>query len=102
VLGISAVLFRADALTATTNTAFWCVASSSPPPRPRPGYLTVSEMFPQEVRGQAISYSSPSRSISAPWWRWSGGSTPRMSLEELAPPLTEYDDSGKEITHLPV
>ena len=56
VLAISAVLFQRDALTPSTHTIFWCVAfffasagASSP-------YLTVSEIFPLEVRGQAISY----------------------------------------------
>jgi len=56
VLGISAVLFQADALNPVTHTAFWCVSFFFASAGASAGYLTVSEIFPQEVRGQAISY----------------------------------------------
>jgi len=53
-LAITASLFKAGALTATTQTIAWCVfflasawASAA--------YLTVSEIFPLEVRAQAIA-----------------------------------------------
>lgn len=54
-LAITAVLFQQDLLTATTQVVAWsviffvasCAASSA--------YLTVSEIFPLELRGLAIS-----------------------------------------------
>ncbi len=137
VLGISAFLFQADALTATTHTAFWCVAFFFASAGASAGYLTVSEIFPQEVRGQAISYffaiaqvfgalgpvlygaligDGQSRTpmfwgyllatavmlfgalVAAVW----GVDAEGRSLEEIAPPLTEYKENGEQITHLPV
>ncbi|MFC7490856.1 MULTISPECIES: MFS transporter [unclassified Knoellia] len=56
VLAISAFLFNAGTLTAGTHTAFWCVAFFFASAGASAGYLTVSEIFPQEARGQAISY----------------------------------------------
>ncbi|WP_341810439.1 MFS transporter [Labedella gwakjiensis] len=56
VLGVSAVLFQADMLTATTQTIFWCVAFFFASAGASSAYLTVSEIFPLELRSQAISY----------------------------------------------
>lgn len=56
VLATSAVLFAQDWLTATTHTVFWCVAFFFASAGASSAYLTVSEVFPLEVRGQAISY----------------------------------------------
>jgi MFS family permease len=137
VLGVSAVLFQADALTAVTHTAFWCVAFFFASAGASAGYLTVSEIFPQEVRGQAISYffavaqcfgalgpvfygaligAGESRTpmmwgyliatavmllgalVAAVW----GVDAEGKSLEEIAPPLTEHNEKGEQITHLPV
>ena len=137
VLGISAVLFQADALTATTHTAFWCVSFFFASAGASAGYLTVSEIFPQEVRGQAISYffaiaqcfgalgpvlygaligDGESRTpmfwgyvlatgvmlfgafVAAVW----GVDAEGRSLEEIAPPLTEFDAEGNQKTNLPV
>lgn len=56
VLAASAVLFQRDALTPTTHTIFWCVAFFFASAGASSAYLTVSEIFPLEVRGQAISY----------------------------------------------
>jgi MFS family permease len=56
VLVISALLFQHDALTPTTHTIFWCVAFFFASAGASSAYLTVSEIFPLEVRGQAISY----------------------------------------------
>ncbi|MDO4412257.1 MFS transporter [Cutibacterium sp.] len=56
VLATSAVLFQRDALTPTTHTVFWCVAFFFASAGASSAYLTVSEIFPLEVRGQAISY----------------------------------------------
>lgn len=56
VLAISAVMFQRDALTPTTHTVFWCVAFFFASAGASAAYLTVSEIFPLEVRGQAISY----------------------------------------------
>lgn len=56
VLTVSAFLFQADVLTATTHTIFWCVAFFFASAGASSAYLTVSEIFPLEVRGQAISY----------------------------------------------
>ena len=56
VLTVSAFLFKAGALTATTQTLFWCLAFFFASAGASAAYLTVSEIFPLEVRGQAISY----------------------------------------------
>lgn len=56
ILAISALLFQADALNAVTQTAFWCVAFFFASAGASSAYLTVSEIFPLEVRSQAISY----------------------------------------------
>jgi MFS family permease len=53
---LSAWLFRQGVLTAGTHTAFWCVAFFFASAGASSAYLTVSEIFPLEVRGQAISY----------------------------------------------
>ena len=137
VLAISAFLFQADALTAVTHTAFWCVAFFFASAGASAGYLTVSEIFPQEVRGQAISYffsiaqvfgalgpvlygaligDGKDRTpmfwgyllatgvmllgalVAAVW----GVDAEGKSLEEIAPPLTEFDEQGNQKTLLPV
>lgn len=137
ILGISAVLFLGDHLTPLTHTAFWCAAFFFASAGASAGYLTVSEVFPQEVRGQAISYffaiAQVFGSLGPVFYGWLIGSgTDRVpmfwgyliatgimlvgalvalvwgvdaegrSLEEIAPPLTEHDDQGNLITHLPV
>ncbi len=56
VLAVSAFLFQAGALTATTQTLLWCIAFFFASAGASAAYLTVSEIFPLEVRGQAISY----------------------------------------------
>lgn len=56
VLLLSAFLFNAGMLTATTHTIFWCVSFFFASAGASSAYLTVSEIFPLEVRGQAISY----------------------------------------------
>ena len=56
VLAISAGLFHAGALNATTQTVFWCVSFFFASAGASAAYLTVSEIFPLELRGQAISY----------------------------------------------
>jgi MFS family permease len=53
---ISAFLFRAGMLNATTQTAIWCVIFFIASAGASSAYLTVSEIFPLELRGQAISY----------------------------------------------
>jgi MFS family permease len=55
-LAISAQLFHAGALTATTQTIFWCVIFFFASAGASSAYLTVSEIFPLELRGQAISF----------------------------------------------
>src|SRR5919112_1858309 len=54
-LGITAFLFRADALTATTQTIAWCLIFFFASAGASSAYLTVSEIFPQEVRAKAIA-----------------------------------------------
>ena len=137
VLGISAFLFKSDSLSAGTHTAFWCVSFFFASAGASAGYLTVSEIFPQEVRGQAISYFFSIAQVfgaigpvlygaligdgkdripmfwgyllatgvmllgalvAAVW----GVDAEGKSLEEIAPPLTEFDEHGNQITHLPV
>jgi MFS family permease len=56
VLAVSAFLFKADLLTATTQTIFWCVSFFFASAGASSAYLTVSEIFPLELRSQAISY----------------------------------------------
>jgi MFS family permease len=56
VLFVSAVLFQQGSLTATTQTIFWCVSFFFASAGASSAYLTVSEIFPLEVRAQAISY----------------------------------------------
>jgi MFS family permease len=54
-LAVSAFLFRADLLTATTQTIAWCVIFFFASAGASSAYLTVSEIFPQEVRAKAIA-----------------------------------------------
>jgi MFS family permease len=56
VLAVSAFLFQADVLSATTQTIFWCVSFFFASAGASSAYLTVSEIFPLEIRSQAISY----------------------------------------------
>jgi MFS family permease len=56
ILAISGLLFQADVLTATTQTVLWCVAFFFASAGASSAYLTVSELFPLEIRAQAISY----------------------------------------------
>ncbi len=52
---LSAVLFEANALNAVTNTVMWCVIFFFASAGASSAYLTVSEIFPIEVRGLAIA-----------------------------------------------
>ena len=54
-LGASAFLFNAGLLTATTQTICWCVIFFFASPGASAAYLTVSEIFPLEVRAKAIA-----------------------------------------------
>src|SRR4051794_12974810 len=54
-LAITAFLFRADLLNATTQTIAWCVIFYFASAGASAAYLTVSEIFPQEVRAKAIA-----------------------------------------------
>lgn len=137
VLATSAVFFVNDALTPLTHTIFWCVAFFFASAGASAGYLTVSEIFPQEVRGQAISYFFSLAQIAGstgpllfgaligegtergPMMRgyflasgimllgalvaavW-GVDAEGKSLEEIAPPLIEFNEEGNEISRLPV
>ena len=55
VLAIAAVLFNSGALTAVTQTILWCVCFFFASAGASSAYLTVSEIFPLELRGQAIA-----------------------------------------------
>src|SRR3954468_3140563 len=55
-LAISAVLFHNGSLTAPRQPAFWCVIFFFASAGASSAYLTVSEIFPLELRGQAISF----------------------------------------------
>ena len=55
-LAISAYLFHAGHLTAITQTVIWCVIFFFASAGASSAYLTVSEIFPLELRGQAISF----------------------------------------------
>jgi MFS family permease len=54
-LAITAFLFKADALNAVTVTIAWCVIFFFASAGASSAYLTVSEIFPQEVRAKAIA-----------------------------------------------
>ena len=54
-LAISALLFNAGALNATTQTICWCVVFFFASAGASAAYLTVSEIFPVEVRAKAIA-----------------------------------------------
>ncbi|KQQ00020.1 MULTISPECIES: MFS transporter [unclassified Rathayibacter] len=56
VLALSALLFSMDVLTATTQVVLWCVSFFFASAGASSAYLTVSEIFPLELRSQAISY----------------------------------------------
>jgi MFS family permease len=55
-LFVSAFLFYNGTLSAMTQTIFWCVIFFFASAGASSAYLTVSEIFPLELRGQAISY----------------------------------------------
>jgi MFS family permease len=54
-LAISAFFFLSGALTAVTQTLFWCAIFFLASAGASSAYLTVSEIFPLEIRGQAIA-----------------------------------------------
>jgi MFS family permease len=54
-LAISAFLFKAGALNAITQTVAWCVIFFFASAGASSAYLTVSEIFPMEVRAKAIA-----------------------------------------------
>jgi MFS family permease len=54
-LAISAFLFRMGALNAVTQTVAWCVIFFFASAGASSAYLTVSEIFPMEVRAKAIA-----------------------------------------------
>ncbi|MFC0082009.1 MFS transporter [Aciditerrimonas ferrireducens] len=54
-LAVSGWLFDAGDLTALTQTIFWCVIFFFASAGASSAYLTVSEIFPLELRGQAIA-----------------------------------------------
>ena len=56
ILAISGYLFHQGVLNATTQTALWCVIFFLASAGASSAYLTVSEIFPLELRGQAISF----------------------------------------------
>jgi MFS family permease len=54
-LAVTAFLFKADVLTAFSQTVAWCLIFFFASAGASAGYLTVSEIFPQEVRAKAIA-----------------------------------------------
>ncbi|CCH87347.1 MFS sugar transporter metabolite:H+ symporter [Modestobacter italicus] len=54
-LAITAFLFQADVLNALTQTIAWCIIFYFASAGASSAYLTVSEIFPQEVRAKAIA-----------------------------------------------
>ena len=54
-LAVSAFLFNAGALNAITQTVAWCVIFFFASAGASSAYLTVSEIFPMEVRAKAIA-----------------------------------------------
>ncbi|MFN2450853.1 MAG: MFS transporter [Candidatus Dormibacteria bacterium] len=56
ILAISGFLFHQGSLSAVTQTAMWCVIFFLASAGASSAYLTVSEIFPLELRAQAISF----------------------------------------------
>ena len=56
ILAFSGFLFHQGVLNAFTQTALWCVIFFLASAGASSAYLTVSEIFPLELRGQAISF----------------------------------------------
>ena len=54
-LGVSALLFQAGLLNAYTQTIAWCIIFFFASAGASAAYLTVSEIFPMEIRAQAIA-----------------------------------------------
>ena len=54
-LAVTGYLFYQDILTAVTQTALWCVVFFFASTAASAGYLTVSEVFPMEIRAMAIA-----------------------------------------------
>ena len=54
-LGLSAYLFHAGVLTAQSQTILWCIIFFIASAAASSAYLTMSEIFPVELRGQAIA-----------------------------------------------
>jgi MFS family permease len=54
-LAVSAFMFKAGALSAVTQTAWWCAIFFVASAGASAAYLTVSEVFPLEVRAKAIA-----------------------------------------------
>jgi MFS family permease len=137
VLFVSALLFKADVLTAGTHTALWCLSFFFASAGASAGYLTVSEIFPLEVRGQAISYFFSIAQLFGAlgpvifgalvgegtergplFYGYVGASVIMLigglvafkfgvdaegkALEDIAPPLSTYDEHGNQLTKLPV
>ncbi|MGI3782425.1 MAG: MFS transporter [Janthinobacterium lividum] len=137
VLFVSALLFKADLLSAGTHTALWCLSFFFASAGASAGYLTVSETFPLEVRGQAISYFFSIAQLFGAvgplifgaligggaergplFWGYVGASIIMLigglvafrfgvdaegkALEDIAPPLSTYDEQGNQLTKLPV
>ena len=55
-LAVTALLFQQDVLTATTQTIAWCVIFFFASAGASAAYLTVSEIFPMEMRAMAIAF----------------------------------------------
>lgn len=55
ILAVSAVMFHNGALNAVTQTILWCICFFFASAGASSAYLTVSEIFPLELRGQAIA-----------------------------------------------
>jgi MFS family permease len=137
VLFLSALLFKADVLTAGTHTLLWCISFFFASAGASAGYLTVSEIFPLEVRGQAISYFFSIAQLFGAlgpvifgalvgegtarnplFWGYVmaslimlfgglvafkyGVDAEGKALEDIAPPLSSYDEDGNQLTKLPV
>jgi MFS family permease len=56
ILAVSAALFHAGSLSATSLTAIWTAAFFFASAGASAGYLTVSEIFPLEIRAMAIAF----------------------------------------------
>ena len=94
-LFITALLFNSGALNAAGLTAMWCLVFFFASAGASSAYLTVSEIFPIELRGQAISFFFAISQLTGGLIAWFFGvDAEGQSLENVAKPLSATGRAG--------